>query len=260
MTLNLSRLAALLFAAIALPALAADNVAVVNGKPIPASRVDALAKQFISQGQKDTPELRDNIKKQLIEREILLQEAEKLKLGNDPDVKMQLDLAKQGILINALAEDFIKKHPVPDSEVAAEYEKIKAAHAGDKEYHIRHIQTDSEEEAKAIIAKLKSGAKFDDLAKQSKDVATANKGGDLDWVVLAGLDKPLADAISGLQKGQFTETPVKIQEGYHVIKLDDVRPAKIASMEDLKPRIVEALQRQKLQQYQKSLKDSAKVQ
>lgn len=260
MTLNPARLAALLFAAIALPALAAENVAVVNGKPIPASRVDALVKQFVAQGQKDTPQLRDNIKQQLIDREILLQEADKLKLGNEPDVKMQIELAKQGILINALAEDFIKKHPVSDADVAAEYDKIKAAHANDKEYHIRHIQVDSEDEAKAIIAKLKGGAKFDDLAKLSKDVSTANNGGDLEWVVLAGLDKSLADAISGLQKGGFTETPVKLQDGYHIIKLDDTRPAKIASLETLKPKITEAMQHQKLQEFQKSLKDNAKVQ
>jgi len=259
MTLNPSRLAALFFAAIALPALAAEtNIAVVNGKPIPASRLEAIVQQYVSQGKKDTPEMRNSIKHQLIDREILLQEADKLKVGNQPEVKLQIDLARQEILMNALAENFIKNHPVSDSEVAAEYDKLKAAHANDKEYHLRHILVDTEDNAKAIIAKLKGGAKFEDLAKQSKDLDTANNGGDLSWRVPN--NKELLDAISGLQKGQFTETPLKTEDGYHIIKVEDSRPATIAPLETLKPRIVEDIQQNRLKAYKDALQAKAKVQ
>ncbi|TCS39244.1 peptidyl-prolyl cis-trans isomerase C [Paucimonas lemoignei] len=257
MTLKPARLLVTLLAAVALPVLA-QNVAVVNGKPIPSSRVDTMAKQMSSQGQKDTPELRAMIKEELINREILMQEADKRGLSNSPDVKNQLDIARQAIVIRALIGDFLKKNPVSDAEVKAEYDKFKAQ-AGDKEYLARHILVEKEEDAKAIIAKLKSGAKFEELAKQSKDPGSAANGGSLDWASPSAFVKPFSDAMTGLQKGQFTDTPVKTQFGYHVIKLDDVRAAKIPALEEVKPQIAESIQQKKLQAFQQELKSKASV-
>jgi peptidyl-prolyl cis-trans isomerase C len=258
MTLKPARLLMILFAAAALPAMA-QNLAVVNGKPVPSSRADAMIKQLSAQGQQDSPQLRGMVKEELINREILIQEADKLGLGNSPDVKSQLDIARQSIVIRALVADYLKKHPVTDAEVKSEYDKFKAQ-AGDKEYRARHILVEKEEDAKGIIAKLKGGAKFEDLAKQSKDPGSASNGGDLDWASPASYVKPFADAMVGLQKGQITETPVKTQFGYHVIKLEDVRPAKIPSMEEVKPQIAESLQQKKLQAYQEDLRKKAKIQ
>jgi peptidyl-prolyl cis-trans isomerase C len=143
--------------------------------------------------------------------------------------------------------------------VKAEYDKFKSQ-AGDKEYRARHILVDKEEDAKAIIAKLKGGAKFEELAKQSKDPGSAANGGDLDWASPASYVKPFSDALVALQKGQVTETPVKTQFGYHVIKLEDVRAAKVPSMEEVKPQIAESLQQKKLQAYQEDLRKKAKIQ
>jgi peptidyl-prolyl cis-trans isomerase C len=258
MTLKPARLLMILVAAAAFPAMA-QNLAVVNGKPVPSSRADAMVKQLASQGQQDTPQLRTMVKEELINREILIQEADKLGLGNNPDVKSQLDIARQSIIIRALVADYLKKHPVTDAEVKTEYDKFKSQ-AGDKEYRARHILVDKEEDAKAIIAKLKGGAKFEDLAKQSKDPGSAANGGDLDWASPASYVKPFSDAMTGLQKGQVTETPVKTQFGYHVIKLEDVRAAKIPGMEEVKPQIAESLQQKKLQAYQEDLRKKAKIQ
>ena len=119
---------------------------------------------------------------------------------------------------------------------------------------------EKEDDAKAIIAKLKSGAKFEDLAKQSKDTGSAANGGDLDWAPPSAFVKPFSDAMTSLQKGQITETPVQTQFGYHVIKLEDSRPAKVPSFEEVKPQIAESLQQQKLQAYQQELKKKAKIQ
>jgi peptidyl-prolyl cis-trans isomerase C len=257
MTSKPARLLVTLLAAVALPVMA-QNVAVVNGKPIPSSRVDTMAKQMSTQGQKDTPELRAMIKEELINREILMQEADKRGLSNSTDVKNQLDIARQAIVIRALIGDFLKKNPVSDAEVKAEYDKFKAQ-AGDKEYLARHILVEKEEDAKAIIAKLKSGAKFEDLAKQSKDPGSASNGGSLDWASPSAFVKPFSDAMTSLQKGQFTDTPVKTQFGYHVIKLDDVRAAKIPSLDEVKPQIAESLQQKKLQAFQQELRSKASV-
>ncbi|MFZ6847278.1 peptidylprolyl isomerase [Undibacterium sp. RuRC25W] len=243
--------------ATALPAMA-QNLAVVNGKAIPSSRVDALVKQLTSQGQQDTPDLRAKVKQELVNREVLMQEAEKSGLASNPEVKNQLEIARQSLLIRALMVEHIKKNPITDAEIQAEYDKAKAQ-AGDKEYHAFHILVDKEDDAKAIISKLKAGAKFEELAKQSKDTGSAAKGGDLDWATPATFVPAFSEAMVALQKGQFTETPVKTQFGFHIIKLEDARPLKFPSLEEVKPQIIDGLQQQKVQNYQQALLKKATI-
>ena len=258
MTFKPARLLVLLFATAALPVMA-QNIAVVNGKAIPSARADVMIKQMAAQGQPDSPQLRGAVKEELINREILMQEADKQGISNNPDVKNQLELARQSIVIRALIGDYLKKHPIADADIKAEYDKFRAQ-AGDKEYHARHILVDKEEDAKAIIAKLKAGSKFEDLAKHSKDTGSAANGGDLDWANPASFVKPFADALVALKKGDITDTPVKTQFGYHVIQLEDTRPAKIPTLDEVKPQITEALQQRKLQAFQDELRKKAKIQ
>jgi len=258
MTLKPARLLMLLVTAAALPVFA-QNLAVVNGKPIPSARADVMIKQLEAQGQPDSPELRAMVREELVNREILMQEANRRGITNSPEVQNQAEIARQSIAIRALVQDYLKKNPVTDAEVQAEYDKFKAK-SGDKEYHARHILVDTEDQAKAIIAKLKKGAKFADLAKQSKDTGSAAHGGDLDWASPASFVKPFSDAMVALKKGEFTQTPVKTQYGYHVIQLEDVRPAKLPTLEELKPQIEQALQQKKLQAFQEELHSKAKIQ
>lgn len=258
MILKPARLLVILLTAAAVPAFA-QNAAVVNGKPIPSSKVDEIVKQVAAQGQQDSPQLRAAIREKLIDREVMVQEAEKSGVANSPEVKAQLENARQSILLNALATDYLKKHPVKDADMKAEYDKFKAQ-SSDKEYHARHILVDKEEDAKAIIAKLKAGAKFEDLAKQSKDPGSAPNGGDLDWAAPSAFVKPFSDAMVALKKGEYTQTPVKTQFGWHVIKLDDVRAAKVPTFDEVKPQIAEQMQRQRLQAYEQELRSKAKVQ
>ncbi|MBR7791903.1 peptidylprolyl isomerase [Undibacterium sp. FT147W] len=257
MTFKPAHLLVVLLAA-AVPAMA-QNLAVVNGKAIPSSRVDAMVKQLASQGQQDSPQLRAMVKQELINREVLMQEAEKSGLASNAEVKNQLEIARQSLLIRALMIDYVKKNPVSDAEVQAEYDKAKAQ-AGDKEYHAYHILVEKEDDAKAIILKLKAGAKFEELAKQSKDTGSAAKGGDLDWATPATFVPAFSQAMTALQKGQFTETPVKTEFGFHIIKLDDIRTAKFPTLEEVKPQIVDGLQQQKVQAYQQALVKKAKIQ
>lgn len=244
---------------VAVPAFA-QNVAVVNGKAIPTSRVEAVVKQVVAQGQQpDSPQLRDLIKKDLIGREVMMQEAEKQGFGKDAAVKAQIDNARQAIIINAMVADYIKKNPVADADVKAEYDRF-TAQAGDKEYHVRHILTTTEAEANDVIAKLKAGSKFEDLAKTSKDTGSAANGGDLDWASPSSFPPAFSAAFVALQKGGVTEKPVQTPNGFHVIKVDDIRPAKLPTLEEVKPQISEALAQKKLQAYQEELVKKAKVQ
>ncbi|QOL48841.1 peptidylprolyl isomerase [Massilia litorea] len=257
--------ARLLFALIAAATLAApafaQNLAVVNGKAIPTSRVDAIVKQVVAQGQgQDSPQLREAIKKDLIAREVLMQEAIKQGYDKKPDVKQALDSARQAIVVNQLARDYIAKNPVTDAEIKAEYDRFAKTQSGEKEYHLRHILTTTEDEAKAVIAKLKGGAKFEDLAKQSKDTGSAANGGDLDWAAPSAFPPEFAAGFTKLNKGQVTETPVKTGAGFHVIKVDDVRAVKVPAMDEIKSQIAESLTQTKLAAYQEEMVKKAKVQ
>jgi peptidyl-prolyl cis-trans isomerase C len=238
----------------------AQNAATVNGKAIPNAKVDLMVKQVVAQGkQTDTPQLREAIKRELIGREVLIQEADKQGFGTRPEVKAALENARQSIIINAMLADQVKKNPVKDAEAKAEYDRYKAQ-MGDKEYHARHILVATLDEAKAIIAKLKAGSKFEDLAKASSKDGSAANGGDLDWASPASYVPEFSKAMVALQKGAVTDTPVQTQYGFHVIKLEDVRPSKVPPFEEVKQQVVESLQQKKLQTFREELMKKAKIQ
>jgi peptidyl-prolyl cis-trans isomerase C len=250
---------AALIGALVLPLAAmAQNVATVNGKPVPMSRVDALIKTA-THGQEAPPELKAQAKDQVVMREIFAQEAEKQGIPSTADYKTQLDLMRQTVLINTLFQNFIKAHPISDADAKAEYDKIKAEQSG-MEYHARHILVDSEDDAKKLIAQIKAGAKFEDLAKKnSKDTGSAENGGDLDWAKPTAYVPEFSAALQGLKKGQMTETPVKTQFGYHIIKLEDTRQAQFPSFDEVKDKVKQQMEQVKLQEYQESLRKAAKT-
>lgn len=258
MILKPARLLFALTALAAAPAFA-QTIATVNGKPITAAKLDQYVKQAVAQGkQTDTPQLREAIKRDLISREVLIQEADKQGFGTRPEVKAQLENVRQSIVINAMQADFVKKNPVKDADIKAEFEKYRAS-LGDKEYHARHILVATEDEAKSLIAKLKAGGKFEELAKAGKDGTAAN-GGDLDWFNPANMVPEFSKALVGMQKGAISDAPVPSRFGFHVIKLEDTRPAKLPSYEELKQQIGESLLQRKLEAFREDLKKKAKIQ
>ena len=238
---------------------AAQNVAIVNGKAVPSSRVDTLAQQIARSGRPVTPEMQAQIKDEVIAREIFIQEAQKQGLDATEDFKVQMELARQTLLIRELFTNYQKANPVSDAEIKAEFDKFVAANSG-KEYHARHILVEKEDQAKAIIAQLKKGGKFDEIAKKSsKDPGSGAKGGDLDWANPGSYVKEFSEALMALAKGKMTDTPVKTQFGYHIIRLDDTRDAKLPGFEEVKPQISQQLLQQKMAKYQEELRGKAKV-
>jgi peptidyl-prolyl cis-trans isomerase C len=238
---------------------ATDKPVTVNGKPIPKSRLDFIVKQRSSQGQPDNEQTRRLILDNLITQEVVAQEADRKGFGKGPDVRIQLDLMRQQVLAQALIQDYLKTHPVTDEETLAEYNRMKAAR-GDKEYKARHILVDKDTDANNIIAQLKKGAKFEDLAKQSKDPGSKDRGGELDWAPPGTYVKPFADALTKLEKGKFTETPVQTQFGWHVIQLDDVRTQPFPAYDTVKQQLQSRLQEQEVHQYVSELRSKAKIQ
>jgi peptidyl-prolyl cis-trans isomerase C len=243
----------------AIPAAFAQNAAIVNGKPVPKARMDVLAQQLAAAGRPVTPEMQGQLREEVVAREIFMQEAQKQGLDGTDDYKNQLELARQAILIRQLFENYRKANAVSDADVQAEYDKFVAANGG-KEYKARHILVEKEEQAQKILADLKKGQKFEDIAKkQSKDPGSGANGGDLDWAAPASFVPEFSEAMIKLKKGETTSAPVKSQFGYHIIRVDDVRQAQLPKVEEVKPQIVQQLQQQRLQKYQEELRAKAKV-
>ena len=213
---------------------------------------DFMIKQRLAQGQPDTPELRAAVRNEMNTRELLLREAKKQGLDKDPTVKMEMELTSQTVLVRALMANYLKAHPITEESMRKEYDTIKAQ-IGTKEYKVRHILVDKEDEAKDIIASLQKGEKFEKLAERSKDAGSKANGGDLDWNAPANFVKPFSDAMIALPKGKFTTTPVKSQFGYHVIQVDDIRDAKVPTYEEVKPQLTQRMQAQAVEQYLKEI-------
>jgi peptidyl-prolyl cis-trans isomerase C len=258
-TLTIAVLAALAAAGAqaqpAAPKAAAPAAAAPAGKALyPQAQFDLMLKERLAQGAPDSPELRNAIREELNTRELLVREAKKANLDKNADIKQQMDLAGQTVLVRAYVADWIRKNPIPDAELKKEYDTIKAQ-MGDKEYKVKHILVEKEDEAKDVIAQLQKGGKFDDIAKQrSKDPGSKDRGGDLDWNAPGGFVKPFADAMAATPKGKFTPVPVQTQFGYHVILVEDVREAKIPPFEEVKPQLQQRLQAAYLDRYFKELR------
>jgi peptidyl-prolyl cis-trans isomerase C len=242
----------------AAPVFAQTTPTKVNGKTISKSQIDFFLAAQKAQGRPDSPELRNAVREEVIRREVLIQEAQKQGLDKKADVQAKMELAKQGVLINTYIEGYVKAHPISDADIKKEFDTVKSQ-LGDKEYKARHILVDSEDAAKEIIAKLKKGEKFETLATQSKDPGSKDKGGDLGWSVPTTYVKPFADALLKLKQGQYTETPVKSDFGYHVIQLDDTRALKLPAFDEAKPQIVQRMQQQLVEKQVMDLRAKAKV-
>ncbi|CAN5251741.1 peptidylprolyl isomerase [soil metagenome] len=238
----------------------AQNIATVNGKPVTKASVDLLIGQVVKTGQQQrTPELEAQVKDEVVLRTIFMQEAEKRGIPQSADFKAQMDLARQSILIRELFADYAKKNPVAEPEARAEYEKFKTTNSG-AEFRARHILVEKEDDAKALIAQLKAGAKFEELAtKNSKDPGSAANGGDLDWANGNSYVPEFSAALAKLKKGEMTMEPVKTQFGYHIIRLEDTRDATFPAFDDVKPQIMQRLNQQKLAAFQQELKEKAKT-
>ncbi|MFL6564974.1 MAG: peptidylprolyl isomerase [Burkholderiales bacterium] len=235
------------------------NIAKVNGVAVPRARQDLLMQQQGARGMPDNEQTRTLVRDELINREVLYQEAQKAGVGKKPEVQAQVDMARQEVVVSAYVRDWVRTHPVTDADVQKEYDRARSQ-AGDKEYRARHILVETEEQAKGLIEELKKGGKFEDLAtKNSKDPGSASRGGDLDWNVPGTYDKQFADALVKLEKGKYTDTPVHTRFGYHIIMLEDTRPVKFPALNEVRQRISQQVTQARIEELVKSLRAKAKV-
>jgi peptidyl-prolyl cis-trans isomerase C len=245
------------------PAKAASGsgpIATVNGVAIPRQRADMIAQQRVAQGGvADNEQLRAMIKEELVNREIVMQEAARSGFTKKPDLQAELEFVRQTVIVQNYLRDWARQHPVTDAEIQKEYDRAKQQ-TGTTEYRARHILVATEDEAKKHIADIAKGAKFEEVAqKASQDEGTRPRGGDLDWNVPATFDKAFADAMVKLEKGTMTSTPVRTRFGFHIIRLEDVRPVNFPPLAQVKPQIQQRLTQQKVDSLVKEMRSKAKV-
>ncbi|MSQ69763.1 MAG: peptidylprolyl isomerase [Betaproteobacteria bacterium] len=246
---------------------ASNTAATVNGKAIPKARVDFILKQRAAQGNQpgqpqqapfDSEQARKAIIDDQITSEVIVQEAERSGFTKRSETQMQLDLARQQVVIQTFLQNHFRNHPISEDAIKAEYAKVRAQR-GDREFKARHILVDTETDAKDLVVKLKKGGKFEELAKVSKDASNKDRGGDLDWAPATNYVKPFADALAKLEKGKITDAPVQTQFGWHVIQLDDSRQVQFPAYEQVKPQIQNMMQQQEVQKLARELRAKAKI-
>lgn len=269
--LGAALVAALLFAALgsaaeAAPAkkkkaaapVAVETYATVNGVKIPKSLADTFLKEQLAQGIPNTPELQKMVREELIRREVVAQAARAKGLDKSPDIAAQIELSKQALLIRAYVKNYLDNNPTSEEAVRAEYDKVRPQLI-EKEFKSRHVLVETEDEAKALIAKLDAGEKIETLAALSKDPGSKDNGGDLGWSNSGAYVKPFADALNALEKGRYTKTPVRSEFGFHVILLEDTRTAEPPPFEHMKGQLAQHMQQQKVEKLIADLQAQAKV-
>lgn len=239
----------------------AQTVATVNGQTITQANLDQFVSLLITQGAKDSPELREQVKQEMIHRLVAVQAAEKAGLDKQNAVKQELELARQGILVRALMADYLKKNPISDAKIQAEYDQIKKEQADKQEYKLRHILVKDQKTADDLTAQIKSKKiTFEAAAKKSSiDPGSGKNGGELGWGPTSNYVPEFAKAVESLKKGQMTSAPVQTQFGWHIIQVEDTRAVKFPDLAEVKPQIEEMLRQQTLANYQQELMKSATV-
>ena len=238
---------------------ATGPVATVNGVQIPRQRLEMVVRQQTARGAQDNDRLRSQVREALINNELLIQEANRSGIAKKPEVLQQLDLSRQEVIANAVVAEHIRASPISDADIQKEYERARVQ-TGDREYKARHVLVSTEDDARNVLAELRKGAKFDEIAqKRSLDEGTRPKGGDLDWNVPSNFDKAFADALVKLEKGKMTDAPVRSRFGYHIIVLDDVRPVNFPPLAQVRQQIQQRLIGQRVEVFIRELRGKSKI-
>ncbi len=238
---------------------ATGPVATVNGVQIPRNKMDLVVRQQTARGAPDNDQLRTQIREALINNELLLQEANRNGVAKKAEVQQQIELTRQEVIANAVVAEYIRTHPVGDGDVQKEYDRAKSQ-TGDREFKARHILVANEDDAKSVLADLRKGGKFDEIAqKRSLDEGTRPKGGDLDWNVPSNFDKAFSDAMVKLEKGKMTDAPVRTRFGFHIIQLDDVRAVNFPPLAQVSQQIQQRLVGQRVDALIRDLRAKAKI-
>lgn len=239
---------------------AVKGIASVNGVTIPAEQLDLLVTQAEMEGAQITPEVRQQLREKLINRQVVLQEAKRLGIDKKADVRIRSQFASEDIVINDVAAEALAKNPVNEADINAAYKELSASISGN-EYRLHHALYSTEAEAKSALVRLSNGEKFEDVARAtSVDLNSANQGGEIGWIRESEYRPEILSVLRTLKPGQTTSAPIKSPSGWHVMRLDEVRVATVPPLAQIQTQLQQAVAQRKFVKYQESLRASVKVQ
>lgn len=231
----------------------------INGQVSPVERGDLLLRDQLARGAADTPQLRTAIRETLINQTLMAQEAVQQSLDQLPLVKARAELAQQNTLAQAWQQKAMQDAVVSDADIQAEYQvQVKAL--GTQEYRLRHVLVADEKTAQQVLAKAKSGTKFESLAAESsRDPGTRDKGGLSDWVAEGRLSPGILQAVQGLKNGQLAAQAVQTPAGWQVLRLEERRALTPPTLEAVTPQLKLAVAQKQVQAKLAALRANAKV-
>ena len=259
---------AALLCALALPLFAVEKKAEekkgnisVNGKVITEPMFRYLMEERLQPGKQVTKEVQQQLVNEMVKIVLLSQDAITNKIDKEPryaeGLAAVLEMERLLYLSQAAMQTRLSKSKFEEKDIKALYDKKFGTST--KEYKARHILLKDEKTASDMIAQLKKGAKFEELAKKHSTGPTGPKGGDLGWFATGNMVKPFSDAVVGMKKGKFSDKPVKTQFGWHVILQEDSREIPARPYKEVKPSLTDELRHNAIQRYIEELFKKADV-
>ena len=234
-------------------------VATIDGSPLTREVWDTWLK---NRGEVPIDEMSQAQKNDMLEKIIALKiaamAAAKEGLDSDPEIAAQLEIQRMGVLGQNYMNRYLASNPVTDQQLKAEYDSQVAA-LPKTEFKARHILMETQEKATAVIEQLKAGGDFAELAKTNSTGPTANDGGDLGWFTLNRMVKPFSDALSAMNKGEYSQAPVQTQYGWHVIMLENTRETTAPPFDQVKDNLRAAMEQRRLEEKIRELRDDATI-
>jgi peptidyl-prolyl cis-trans isomerase C len=238
-----------------------NAAASVNGAIITNDMVEQGIKVALSQGQKDSPELRKAVIEKYIEVLLLSQQADKDGLANSEKANSQLAMIRQNYLADLELSTFMAQNPISDADVQAEYDK-QVASLGPQgmivEYKISDIAVATEADAQAALNRIKKGEAFDKVAKSVSLAPNKAQGGAAGWVQSGQVPPQISTVLANLGKGQ-TSTPIQLQQGWYLVKLEDKKSSKPPTFEQAKPAIRAGLAQRKQLEFVSGIAKDSKI-
>ncbi|MCK5902018.1 MAG: peptidylprolyl isomerase [Cocleimonas sp.] len=232
-------------------------VATVNGDNIMKSSLDGYL-QVIKRSPSGSDVKASEALDDLVATELALQEAKKTDILSRDAVKKKISDFTRNVILTTWTKEKVQSFKITDAEIKTEFdETIKKLAA--KEFNARHILLKTEAEAKVVIKEVAGGTDFVKVAKDKSTGPSASNGGSLGWFKAQTMVPAFADAVKNMKKGDVSTTAVKTQFGWHVIKLEDVRDAKLPSLDALKPKISRKISQKKMLAYMDEIKKTADV-
>jgi peptidyl-prolyl cis-trans isomerase C len=244
------------------PAPTPDVLITVNGKAITKSLLDQLVTVNKSQGQADTPELRRALIDELIHRELVAQDAVAKKLDKSAQARLQLQQARQNVLIDLGMAHYLAKNPIDEAALRAEYQRQTSALAAMgplQQYQLRLLVVPTEAQARDAIRQINQGQSMETWVKDASTDVSRNNGGLMDWLLPNQMLPGIANVVVNLSKGQVTAAPIQTPSGWNVLRVENIRPFVIPQFEESLEQLRASLVQQRRATYLAQLRASANI-